>query len=70
MSEVKTYEVKTTEKICTTYDEVLEIFNNENLSVVDVFGPPPPHKRENGKWVWKKQPPIMGWKVNVKSIKN
>jgi hypothetical protein len=64
-------EIKETEtKICLTYDEVLEIFNDDNLSVVNVFGPPPPDKRINGEWVWKKQQPIMGWKVEVEQIKN
>ena len=61
---------KTETKTCLTYDELLEIFNNDNLSVVDVFGPPPPIKKENGEWVWKKQPPIMGWKVKVELNKN
>ena len=56
-------------KICLNYDEVLEIFNDDNLSVVDVFGPPPPDKRINGEWVWKKQPPILGWKMIVKRDK-
>ena len=56
-------------KICLTYDEVLEIFNDDNLSVVDVFGPPPPIKKENGEWIWRNQPPIMGWKVKVKQLK-
>lgn len=62
--------VKTETKICLTYDELLEIFNNDNLSVKDVFGPPPPDKRENGEWVWRKQPPFMGWKVIVELNKN
>ena len=57
-------------KICLTYDEVLEIFNDDNLSVVNVFGPPPPQKNKNGEWVWVKQPPIMGWKVEVELNKN
>lgn len=64
-------EIKETEtKICLTYDEVLEIFNDDNFSVVNVFGPPPPDNRINGEWVWKKQQPIMGWKVEVEQIKN
>ena len=62
---------RTTEtKICLNYDEVLEIFNDDNLSVVDVFGPPPPQKNKNGEWVWIKQPPKMGWKVKVELNKN
>lgn len=52
------------------YDEVLEIFNDENFSVLNVFGPPPPDKMENGNWVWKKRPSTMGWVVIVESKNN
>lgn len=64
---------KQKEIICYTYDEVIKVFewigDNEDLSIVNVFGPPPPDKRINGEWVWKKQPPIMGWKMIVKRKK-
>ena len=64
---------KQKEIICYTYDEVLKVFewvgDSEDLSIKNVFGPPPPDKKINGEWVWKKQPPIMGWKMIVKRDK-
>ena len=52
--------------ICLTYDELLEVLDNDSIRVVNVWGPPPPDERVNSKWVWKKPQPIMGWKVEVK----
>jgi len=49
---------------CYSYDELMGLFRSDDLSVVDVFGPPPPNKFENGVWVWK-NPIVPIWKVIV-----
>jgi hypothetical protein len=49
---------------CSSYDELMGLFRRDDLSVVDVYGPPPPKKFENGVWVWKK-PIVPIWKVIV-----